>query len=164
MSYRLASSTDSQNVSEEEEDASGILRPPRRSYSERLTDKGIAAVWVFLAWLVARRTHFYAVLFSTHNHQANRGLLQCVYICWGIQTVLVLYLTVYLPKGLGLTDASAWPVYCPKVIPTATLLGVLSIILLIRATWPVWGFLAPAILGTQAMGLLFGLHFVPWPF
>lgn len=94
----------------------------------------------------------------------NRSLLLTVALLLGIQTILVLYLTVYLPRVKGLTDSSAWEVYCPRVIPVMTVTGIVSILLLIRAVWPVWGFLAPLILGIQAMGCLFALHFVPWPF
>lgn len=41
--------------------------------------------------------------------------------------------------------------------------GIACGLLLIRATWPAWGFLAPLILGVQAFGALFALHFVPLP-
>jgi len=34
-------------------------------------------------------------------------------------------------------------------------------LLLLRAVWPVWGFLAPLILSVEGLGLLFALHFVP---
>jgi hypothetical protein len=94
----------------------------------------------------------------------NRSLLQIVGLLFGIQTILVLYLTVYLPRVKGLTDSSAWEVYCPRIIPVMTVTGIVAIMLLIRAVWPVWGFLAPLILGIEAMGCLFALHFVPWPF
>eukprot|EP00527_Entomoneis_sp_CCMP2396_P005325 CAMPEP_0198155886 /NCGR_PEP_ID=MMETSP1443-20131203/69367_1 /TAXON_ID=186043 /ORGANISM="Entomoneis sp., Strain CCMP2396" /LENGTH=45 /DNA_ID= /DNA_START= /DNA_END= /DNA_ORIENTATION= len=43
-----------------------------------------------------------------------------------------------------------------------TVLGVVSYILAIRATWPVWGFLAPAVLSIELLGGLFALQFVPW--
>jgi hypothetical protein len=94
----------------------------------------------------------------------NRSLLQIVGLLFGIQTILVLYLTVYLPRVKGLTDSSAWEVYCPRIIPVMTVTGIVAVMLLIRAVWPVWGFLAPLILGIEAMGCLFALHFVPWPF
>ena len=76
--------------------------------------------------------------------------------------VLLLYLTVYLPKVIKLTDPSAWPVYCPRVIPSMILLAVLAAIFLIRATYPVWGFLSPLILGIEAMGALFATQLIPW--
>jgi hypothetical protein len=138
-----------------------------RSLSERLTDKLIALAWLTLAVVVAYVTDFYAVLFlmkSSASRQPNRALLQLVACCLGINTILALYLTVYLPRVKGLTDSSAWSAYCPRIIPISTILFVVATILLIRATWPVWGFLAPLLLGIQAMGGFFALHFVPWPF
>ena len=118
------------------------------------------AAWVTLAVLVARWTHLVPILLS--SDRVNRPLLHLAAVCLGINTVLLLYLTVYLPKVVKLSDSSAWDVYCPRVVPTMTFVGIVCAILLIRATWPVWGFLAPLILGTQAMGALFCLQFVPW--
>jgi hypothetical protein len=140
-----------------------------RSLSDRITDKIWASAWVFLAIVVAYWTDFFSVLLL-HQHPnttttavANRGLLQLVAVCFGINTVLFLYLSLYLPLAHALPDSTAWEAYCPRVIPVCTATSALAALLLIRATWPVWGFLAPVILGLQAMGALFGLHFVPWP-
>jgi hypothetical protein len=147
--------------------------PPPRSFQEKITDKAVAAAWVLVAVATAYWTDTVSVLVlrqadsessATATAAAVRGLLQIVAVGFGINTVLVAYLTVYLPYVKGLTDSSAWPVYCPRVIPTMTLTGVLTALLLIRAVWPVWGFLSPLILGIQAMGCLFSLHFIPvWP-
>lgn len=131
-----------------------------RSPADRMADKAIALAWVLVAWLVAKWTRFFHVLLA--DERANRPLLQVAALSFGINTVLLLYLTVYLPKIKGLTDSSAWEVYCPRVVPTMTFVGVVTGLLLIRATWPVWGFLAPLVLGVEFLGLLFGLHFVPW--
>jgi hypothetical protein len=146
----------------------------RRSLSERFSDKLWALGWVTVAALTAYATNFWTVILlledetslaaSMTQHFPNRSLLQVVALLFGIQTILVLYLTVYLPRVKGLTDSSAWEVYCPRVIPFMTVTGIVAGLLLIRATWPVWGFLSPLILGVQAMGCLFALHFLPWPF
>jgi len=116
-------------------------------------------VWIVLALLVARWTKFFTTLFS--DDRVIRPLLYLAVIGLGINTVLMLYLTVYLPKFVRITDSSAWDVYCPRVIPSMTAVGILTGVLLIRATWPVWGFLAPLVLGLESMGFLFCLHFVP---
>lgn len=158
-SYRRVSSS---AESEGDGNSSTIRRNERRSLSERLTDKFFALVWIFLAVVVAYTSDFFNVLLAFPK--ANRGLLQLAAVCVGINTILFLYLTIYLPYVKGLTDSSAWDVYCPRIIPTVTALSVLCGILLIRATWPVWGFLAPLVLGVEALGCLFALHFVPWPF
>ena len=131
-----------------------------RTMPERLVDKAIAAAWVLTASFVAFWTDTPHVLFSAES-SAVHLLLQLVAVGVGIQTVLTLYLTVYLPYGKGLTDSSAWSVYCPRVIPVLTAVSVVTFLILVRAVWPVWGFLAPLILSVQGLGLLFALQFVP---
>lgn len=135
----------------------------RRTLAERFSDKLIAAAWVAVAVVVAYFTSTWHVL-TASDSPANHVLLQLTAVCVGINTVLFLYLLLYLPYIKGLTDSSAWDVYCPRVIPTATAVGVLCGLLLIRATWPVWGFLSPLVLGIEGLGVLYSLHFVPWPF
>jgi hypothetical protein len=189
--YRRVSSAESQSA---EATASNSLSSSshggsRRSLSERVGDKLWAVGWVTVAILTAYATNFWSVVLLLQEEEAaaaaaaaaddetskttttpatlllpNKSLLQIVALLFGIQTILVLYLTVYLPKIKGLTDSSAWEVYCPRVIPCMTVTGITSGLLLMRAVWPVWGFLAPLILGVEAMGCLFALHFVPWPF
>lgn len=133
-----------------------------RSLSERFQDKLFAAAWVTVALLLCWWSKTPHVLLQPSAANANKSLLQVVALLLGINTILLAYLTVYLPRFKGLTDSSAWEVYCPAVIPSMTGLGVLSFCLAIRATWPVWGFLAPFVLSIQCLGLLFSLHFVPF--
>lgn len=134
---------------------------PRRTVSERIADKIVAAVWVASAILIAYWTKFFHVLLNPTDSGANRMLLQLSAVGFGINTVLVLYLLVYLTYFKKLNDSAAWEVYCPKVIPVMTVTGFTTGILLIRATWPVWGFLAPLVLGIEAFGCLYALHFIP---
>jgi hypothetical protein len=119
----------------------------------------LLVAWVILAFLVARWTKFFGTLWSSDS-DANRSLLRVAALGLGIVTSLVLYLSLYLPKIKGI-DSSAWNVYCPRVIPTMAAVGVTSYLIFLRATWPVWGFLAPLVSGTQFMGILMALHFVP---
>jgi len=131
----------------------------RRSIAERVQDKCLAALWVFIAAAVAWFTDFWnVILFSS---EANRPLLQISAFAVGIIVSLVLYLAIYLPRVKGL-DSSAWHVYCPRAIPTMIVTGFVTTFLLIRATWPVWGFMAPLVLGIEAFGVLFALHFIPF--
>mmetsp|Transcript_20830 Transcript_20830/g.31386 ORF Transcript_20830/g.31386 Transcript_20830/m.31386 type:complete len:153 (+) Transcript_20830:59-517(+) len=131
-----------------------------RSRPERLMDKIYAVLWIVAALLVGKWTNFIPVLLS--DVRVLKPLLYAAASCIGINTVLLGYLSMYLPRFKGITDSSAWDVYCPRVIPAMTFFGVLSSILLLRATWPVWGFLAPLILAIESFGCLFALHFVPW--
>lgn len=115
--------------------------------------------WIVLALFVARWTGFLTTLWN--GVTANRPLLRLGFLGLGINTALLIYLTVYLPRVKGLVDSSAWSVYCPRVIPTMAGVAVGTILILIRATWPVWGFLSPLIWGAEFMGALMTLHFVP---
>ena len=117
--------------------------------------------WVLAALLVARWTHFYSIIWM--SDKPNRWLLRIAMLGMGIIASLILYLTVYLPKVKKLSDSSAWNVYCPRVIPTMTIVGIVTLLLFIRALWPVWGFLSPLIFGTEVMGALMSLHFLPIP-
>ena len=151
-SYARVASSEQQQQQQQPETSS-------RSLTDRWNDKLWAAAWVTAALLVAHWTSAWNVLL--HDTRANQHLLSLAWVCVGVNTVLLGYLTLYLPKVKGL-DASAWEVYCPRVIPCMTLVGVVACCFFVRGCWPVWGFLSPLILGSQAMGLLFGLHFVPW--
>jgi hypothetical protein len=83
----------------------------------------------------------------------------------GIATMVLLwlYLVLYLPYVKGLTDPSAWPVYCPRVIPAIVLTFLFTYVALVRACWPVWGCLSPLIWTVEIAGLAFATHLVPWP-
>jgi hypothetical protein len=136
---------------------------PSRPTSEILMDKLFAAAWVIFALMVGFYSDFWHVLFSSET-KAIRPLLYIVATLVGINTVLMGYLTIYLPVCKGLVDSNVWNVYCPRVIPTMTLFGVMAYFLLMRSCWAVYGFLSPIIVSTEALGCLFALHFIPWPF
>ena len=94
----------------------------------------------------------------------NLLILRLALIGFGVVILLGLYLTVYLPKfkGLALKDSAGWaPVYCPNVIPSMSVTFVISVMLLIRSVWPVYGFLAPFIVSSQFMALLMSTHLLP---
>jgi hypothetical protein len=141
----------------------GRGRSDRRiSVSDRVHDKIAAFVWVLAALVVGYFSKSGHVLFDADS-KANRPLLQLSAVCVGVDVCLLLYLTIYLPRCKGLTDSSAWEFYCPRVIPAMIATALTSFLLLVRATWPVWGCLSPLILGIETLGALFSLHFVPWP-
>jgi hypothetical protein len=119
----------------------------------------LIVAWVALAYLVNRWTSFFSTLWNSND--ANRVLLRISGA--GMLGVLgmLLYLIVYLPRVKGLNDSSAWRIYCPKVVPSMIFVGLVSYFVFLRATWPLWGFLAPIVSGTQFMGILMALHFIP---
>jgi hypothetical protein len=119
-----------------------------------------AVIWEILAGCVAKMTRLPQVILS--GERVVKPLLYMSFILLGLNTVLLLYLTIYLPRIKGITDSSAWDVYCRHVVPTMTIFGILTGLLLIRSIWPVWGFLSPLILAVEIFGCLYALHFVPW--
>lgn len=159
----MSSSTYRRVPVDESDDGLSVSQHQRRSLSDRMQDKFFAALWVLVAAAVASASHFYRVV-TLHDSRVNIPLMQLALIGISVNVALFAYLTIYLPRCKGLTDSSAWEVYCPRVFPSMTFISFVTFLLLTRATWPIWGFLAPLILGTQVMGALFALHFVPWPF
>jgi hypothetical protein len=90
-------------------------------------------------------------------------LMQLAMAGIGAMVLLWLYLVLYLPYVKGLTDPSAWPVYCPRVVPAIVLTFVLTFVALVRACWPLWGCLSPLVWAVEIAGLVFATQFVPWP-
>ena len=135
---------------------------PVRPLADRITDKVIALIWVAASVIVFHYSHTSSVLFDSDS-AAVRPLLQIAAVGFGVNTVLTAYLTLYLPLAKGLNSSDVWPVYCPRVIPTMTVVAICTGIVLMRAVWPVYGFLSPLILAVEALGCLFALQFIPWP-
>ena len=57
---------------------------------------------------------------------------------------VLLYLTVWLP--VVMKNTIPWDIYCPRMIPAATLFGVMSIVFFMVAFWPLWGLLTPLVM------------------
>jgi hypothetical protein len=165
----------------------------RRTPSERLRDRASAALWVGAAVLVGRLSNFWTVVTLQQQNELQRGqqqdhggggvnstsssggpssatpvpvawLMQVAGIAILVAILLGMYLVLYLPYVKGLTDKSAWPVYCPRIVPSMIAVSVVSYIALVRACWPVWGFLTPLVWTVEILGALFATHLIPWPF
>jgi uncharacterized BrkB/YihY/UPF0761 family membrane protein len=131
-----------------------------RSRGERLEDKFVALGWVIVAVILAQWTDFFSIVWR--DERLNRTLLKVAAGGFLVVVTLILYLGVYLPKIKGLpSDLSLWGVYCPKVLPILCATGFATYLVFVRALWPLWGFMAPLISGTEIMGMLMALHFVP---
>ncbi|KAL3795333.1 hypothetical protein HJC23_009506 [Cyclotella cryptica] len=142
---------------------------PLRSRAERISDKLHALAWTVSASFIASYTHLFHTIFT--DQRILRTLLHASIVLFSINIVLIFYLTVYLPhvkfrklsnSKISASSSAFWDVYCPRVIPTMTACGVIGSFLLVRACYPVWGFLTPLILGWVALGAFFSLHFIPW--
>lgn len=148
--------------------------------AERISAKIHALVWVLVALTVVYFTDLPHLLFSDKINRyvtcwnESYGIAKLVdLLCfrWALNLAVTLfftnvgiflYLTVWLPYVLKVT--APWEVYCPNMIPTATGLGVVSMILTMIAFWPVWGMLSPLIVIVLVIGFIFSAHFIPWPF
>lgn len=126
------------------------LKKNRAETFERINMKIQALAWVVIAAVVVYYTNFFHVLFSdpkvdryaevlknTHFFTGVHVLCCCCVcpsgrlyfniatICFGINCCIAFYLTVWLPyvKRIEID----WNIYCPRMIPTATGVGVLCI-------------------------------------
>jgi hypothetical protein len=113
-----------------------------------------------MAWFTAKQSHTVHVILSSEI--PLRPLLHVAITQITINTILMMYLGIYLPKVKGLKDPEAWPIYCPRIIPFMTVNGILCAFILTRSLWPAWGFLTPLILAIEFVGLLFATQFIPW--
>ncbi|KAF4319271.1 hypothetical protein JM18_007463 [Phytophthora kernoviae] len=116
-----------------------------------------AFLWVSAAGLVAYGTDFFRVIFT--DPRVQHGFFQVALICTGINICITTYLAIYLPyiKRIQLE----WSVYCPRMIPAATIVGVLAAFCYICALWPIWGLLTPGLLALFFIGALMTAHFLP---
>ena len=125
-------------------------------------------VWVVVAYAIIVYTKLFHTIMT--DERILRNILYAATTLFTINGVLIVYLTVYLPfkfptSNIHKVKASSpefWSAYCPNAIPIMTVCGILGSFLLVRACYPVWGFLTPLILGVVALGAFFSLHFIPW--
>lgn len=150
-----------QRVPTAEESASAASRKKRRSEAaETVATKIQALAWVVAGSFVAYQTDLPFVLLS--DARVDRPWFNVAVAAFAVNSVLCFYLCVWLPYVARVT--LEWNVYCPRVIPTMTAVGLVCGVALLRGLWPVWGLLTPVILALFFMACLMSLHFVPWPF
>lgn len=101
------------------------------------------------------------LLLCFYNLRMFRWYLNVSVVCFSMDIVIMLYLTLYLP--LICKVYTPWEIYCPRMIPTATLCGAIGGLSLMIAFWPIWGLLTPLILTIYFVGIVFATHFIPWP-
>mmetsp|Transcript_21356 Transcript_21356/g.67009 ORF Transcript_21356/g.67009 Transcript_21356/m.67009 type:complete len:155 (+) Transcript_21356:90-554(+) len=145
-------------TSEEEEEKRGKRR--RAEAAEHIATKIQALVWVAAGGFVVYQTDMVGVMLQ--DPSVNRFWFNIATACFSINCVLCFYLTVWLPYVQRIH--LEWNVYCPRVIPTMTVVGILCGFSLVRGLWPVWGLLTPLILALTFMAGIMSLHFIPWPF
>ena len=127
--------------------------------ADRISTKLHALFWVISAFGVLYYTNFLKV--ALEDTRINRHALNLAIITFLINTIIALYLILYLPYIKK--DPSPWEIAAPRAIPTATFVGLVCIIASLSAFWPVYGFLTPFILASLFMGMIFASHFIPFP-
>lgn len=131
-----------------------------KTRAERFSEKIHALMWVVGSFALARYLDVPRVILT--DQTIHRRLFNAAVVLLSINFVLMVYLGIYLPKIKGIRDPAAWEIWCPRVIPTMTGIGVFAIFFLIRSLWPKWGFLTPFIVGIEFFGILYLAHFIPW--
>lgn len=131
-----------------------------KSIGHRISDKIHALIWIAMALFTGKQSRTAHMILSSEI--PIRPLLHISITQITINTILMMYLGIYLPKIKGLKDPEAWSVYCPRIIPFMTANGLVCAFTLTRSLWPAWGFLTPFILGIECIGLLFATQFIPW--
>ncbi|KAJ8606276.1 hypothetical protein CTAYLR_010319, partial [Chrysophaeum taylorii] len=155
----------------------------RSEAAEHIATKIQALAWVAAGGFVMYQTDLPNVMMRDPN--VNRVWFNIAAACFAMNCVLCFYLAVWLPYVQRIHIE--WSVYCPRVIPTMTIVGVMCSFSfdpasylpsessgveclvfffccrLIRGLWPVWGLLTPLILALTFMACIMSLHFIPWP-
>lgn len=92
----------------------------RKEMQERIATKMHAVMWVVLAGLSLHWTDAINVIFNSDD--VSRVWLDLAVAGCAVNSCIAFYLTLYLPK-IAKIDLP-WEVYCPRMIPTATGVGV----------------------------------------
>ncbi|TMW64367.1 hypothetical protein Poli38472_012989 [Pythium oligandrum] len=116
-----------------------------------------ALLWILAAASVAYAIDFFHVIFN--DPRIKTGFFQVGLVCFGVNLCITCYLAIYLPYIKRIT--LEWSVYCPRMIPTATIVGVVASFCFVCAFWPVWGLLTPGLLLLFFIGSLMTAHFLP---
>jgi hypothetical protein len=125
------------------------LAQERSKNAEIISNKIHALFWVVLAGFTLIQTNFLHRCFA--DPEVNRLFFNASLALIAVNGTLLLYLAVYLPYVARVT--LPWDVYCPRVIPTICGLSLVCAGTLLKALWPVWGFVTPFILVSVGMGV-----------
>jgi hypothetical protein len=148
--YRRVAQSD---PTEEEES-----KKSRAERIEKITSKIHALLWVAAAIAIFLLNDISMLI---HSDKINRFAFNLSIVSFVANVGIIIYLTVMLPLVFKVTIP--WEIYCPNMIPLSTFLGLLCILSLFFAFWPIWGVLTPLYIGIMTLGVIFSAHFIPWP-
>jgi len=106
-----------------------------KSRAEHISDKIHALCWMGAAASIAHVSDFVNVM-SLHNDEVCRPIFYLGATLLVVNAALTIYLVLFLSRVLKI-DHTGWSLYCPRIIPAMTGMGICSFFLFTRATWPV---------------------------
>ncbi|KAL0592670.1 hypothetical protein ABG067_000235 [Albugo candida] len=144
----------------EERDESTAKKAHARSRSQRAelySTKLHALLWIVAAIIAARYLDIVHVIF--YDTRVRTGFFHVAVLLSGLYACITCYLAIWLPYVQKIR--LEWSVYCPRMIPTATMAGFSASFCFHCAFWPVWGVLTPAVLSLFFIASLMTAHFLP---
>ena len=139
----------------EEEEA----KKQRADRIDYITAKIHAFFWVVTALAIVYFTDLVNV--ALNGKDVNRISLNLAVMCLAAEIGIIIYAVLWLPIVLKVKVTV--DKYNPKIIPVATGLGALCVLLLMVAFWPIFGLVTPLLVFFLLFGFLMSAHFVPCP-
>lgn len=102
---------------------------------DKILDYIKSAIWIAIAGAVIYYSNFFHHLFN--NQKINPLFFEICVAAYVISILLVIYISLILPVFFGVNQVEQ---YNPKLIPIGAVVGVVAVISLLVAIWPVWGF------------------------
>lgn len=125
---------------------------------ERISTKVQAALWVIAAVVIFVKGGVYEV--ASDPARSNPFFVYLGLAALALTVVLAFYCVVWIPRVHY--SQWGWAVVAPGMVEAATAAVVTSFFSFIIGLWPGYGLLTPLIVGFEAMGCVFVLHFIPF--
>ena len=125
--YKRISNVDETTTSTTANIATATVDPNTKTIQEKISDKFYAVLFISLSYFTIRYTNTIDVVLTSTS--TIRPLLNISITLMAINTILFLYLSIYIPKIKGInvegsTNSELWSIYCPRVIPIMTFNGI----------------------------------------
>lgn len=125
-----------------------------------LETKIFALISIILAVIVIYFSNFFTLILE--HSEVDYFYLSLSIILYITTFSIFLYLCIYLPYlRKEPINENKWSEYCPNMIPTATICGVLGMIMLILSVWDVWRWYTIPIVLIIKWGFVMTAHFAP---
>ena len=129
----------------------------RNANIEAVSNKLHALVWIATDAVLLYATDFFYKCF--HDDRVNRAAFNLGVVSLVVFSVLILYASLWLPYVKKVTiDVQ---IYAPRLIPVATVFGVIASFAFMIGLWPVFGFFTPIILSINFFAFIMISHFLP---